>query len=118
LRLNFVFANTGSTHALPSAVEVLAAFAGEHSAHELIHTAGPPRSDTVAFVRVGWNQHRDPARRDPLHLLGVPVPGVSQHHLGSVGNASVGELGLGSEENWFEIPEVRIVNADLSGPAR
>jgi hypothetical protein len=102
-------------HSLASAVEALAVFTGEHAAHELIHTAGPPGSDTVAFVRVGWDQHRDPARRDPLHLLGVPVPGVSQHYLGSVSNPGAGQFGLGGEEYRFEVSEVRIVDADLRG---
>ena len=71
---------------------------------KLIHTAGPPGSDTVAFVRVGWDQDRDPTGRHPLHLLGVPVPGVSQHHLGSVSNPSAKKrLGAVAARERFEL---------------
>ena len=79
-------------------------FTVEHAAHELIHTAGPPGSDTVAFVRVGWDQDRDPTGRHPLHLLGVPVPGVSQHHFGSVSNPSAKKrLGAVAARERFEL---------------
>ena len=98
----------------PPSVEVLAVFTVEHAAHELIHTAGPPGSDTVAFVRVGWDQDRDPTGRHPLHLLGVPVPGVSQHHLGSVSNPSAKKrLGAVAArerlELWLERRELTLV---------
>jgi len=44
----------------------------------------PSRVGDVAHVAVRWGEHFDPAIGDRLHLGGVPIAGISEHH-GQVG---------------------------------
>ncbi len=52
------------------------------AAHERVIATLPARSRALTQAAVGWDEHLHAVGDDPLHLLLVPVAGVSQHRGG------------------------------------
>src|SRR5439155_19172736 len=53
----FGLAEDGLDHRLAAAVELAAALAGQHAAHEVVVAARPARPWRLAFARVRWDEH-------------------------------------------------------------
>jgi hypothetical protein len=66
---------------LPLGVELAAPLAGELLAHLLIAFVLSAGAFALAHVPVRWREHLDALLLDGLHLSGVPVAGVGEHHL-------------------------------------
>lgn len=94
-RLNFVSANTLDDR-LASAIELTPKLAFEHPAHERIHAVVPAGTRVGSFARVGRHEHLGAPGGDVLHLHLVPVPGVSQRDLRTLGHADRFKLALGA----------------------
>lgn len=105
-RLNFVSANTGSTIALASAIELTPELAFEHPAHERVHPVVPAGTRIGSFARVGRHEHLGAADGDVLHLHPVSVPGVSQRDLRTLGHADRLKLAFRGGDHRLEMTEV------------
>ena len=94
-RLNLIWPNTGSIIAVASSIDLAAELGGQERTHPGISPAAPARPGPSAFGCVGWDQHRDPVGGELVHLLAVPVAGVSEHHRRLLFDARAGQLGAG-----------------------
>ena len=79
-------------------------------AHLLVEAVLPAGAFALAHRAVGWDEHLDPALGDRLDLSGVPVAGVSEHHLGLLGHPVPLEVLERGVEHRLEVPEVRRVD--------
>ena len=67
---------------LASSVERVTEFGCDQPPHPRVSTALPAGSRVSSLAGIGWDQQRDPLGGHGVHLIAVPVAGVSDDHVG------------------------------------
>src|ERR671911_607956 len=91
----FGLAEDGLDHRLSSPVELAAALAGQHAAHEGVVAARPAGPRGLAFAGVGRDEHLAAPGDRALHLALMPVAGVGEDHPGKLVDAGGLQLAAG-----------------------